>query len=297
MEDNTMPLARLSFEGRNYSDAYLKYSTILEGDINNIEAMIGRGLSAGFLSTFENNRLKECLLCLDKVSIADLGTSQKINIATSILDITQSHILNCIEYADKQLEIVRKEPMASMELQMTRKIKIDTALYSANNKIYHSVSEALDFGLKFKKYNDTSGNYSKYLSILDNYLRVVDGKLHSDTIQVLTSRRNSLITEIKSMDSTFSVPEQPSSGCFIATAIYCDYSHPKVMTLRNYRDSVLTKSIAGKMFISLYYKNSPPIARFLVKNRIPAELVKLLILEPIICGIKAFGELSKKSSD
>lgn len=292
-----MSLARLSFEGRNYSDAYLKYSTILESDINNIEAMIGRGLSAGFLSTFENNKLKECLLCLDKVSIADLSASQKVNIATSILDITQSHILNCFEYADKQLDTVRKEPMASMELQMTRKIKIDAALYSANNKIYHSVTEALDFGLKFKKYNATTENYSKYLSILDNYLRVVDGKLHSDTIDVLTSRRNSFITEIKSMDSTFSVPEQPSSGCFIATAIYCDYSHPKVLTLRNYRDSVLTKSNAGKMFISLYYKYSPPIARFLIKSRFSAAFVKVLLLEPIICGIKAFCESSKKSAD
>jgi hypothetical protein len=48
-----------------------------------------------------------------------------------------------------------------------------------------------------------------------------------------------------------------SNGCYIATMVYGDYDAPEVKVLRNFRDNVLAKYIAGVIFIKVYYRFSP----------------------------------------
>lgn len=50
-------------------------------------------------------------------------------------------------------------------------------------------------------------------------------------------------------------------GCYIATAVYGSYDAPEVRTLRRFRDETLKKSAAGRLFIRVYYRFSPPIAQ------------------------------------
>lgn len=59
------------------------------------------------------------------------------------------------------------------------------------------------------------------------------------------------------------VPEAPKKkeGCYIATAVYGSYDAPEVRTLRRFRDETLKKSAAGRLFIRVYYRFSPPIAQ------------------------------------
>jgi len=54
-----------------------------------------------------------------------------------------------------------------------------------------------------------------------------------------------------------------SKGCFIATAVYGDFNAPEVISLRRWRDQVLSTTIVGRVAITLYYRLSPPIARYL----------------------------------
>ena len=58
-----------------------------------------------------------------------------------------------------------------------------------------------------------------------------------------------------------------NEGCYIATMAYGDYDHPQVMILRNYRDQVLSKSTAGRLFIRLYYYFSPKLVSILKGHR------------------------------
>lgn len=68
-------------------------------------------------------------------------------------------------------------------------------------------------------------------------------------------------------------------GCFIATAIFDDSEHPCVLELRNYRDAVLGCSVLGRLFISTYYKLSPPIADMIRKSdRLKRISYKLIIM-------------------
>lgn len=68
-----------------------------------------------------------------------------------------------------------------------------------------------------------------------------------------------------------------SKGCFIATAVYGDFNAPEVIALRRWRDQVLLCTPSGRAMIVLYYRLSPPIARYLERSpRLAGYTRKLL---------------------
>ena len=56
--------------------------------------------------------------------------------------------------------------------------------------------------------------------------------------------------------------------CYIATSAFDSFDAPEVVILRRWRDETLATSSAGRIFVQIYYKTSPPIARFL--DEVPA---------------------------
>ncbi|UQB41361.1 cold shock domain-containing protein [Thiomicrospira microaerophila] len=68
-----------------------------------------------------------------------------------------------------------------------------------------------------------------------------------------------------------------SEGCFIATAVYKDYSHPQVLVLRNFRDGCLKKYAWGRSFIAFYYKKSPAIAEKLIGMPTTSAITRYLL--------------------
>lgn len=59
------------------------------------------------------------------------------------------------------------------------------------------------------------------------------------------------------------VKEQNStSGCYIATCVYGSYDCPEVWRLRRFRDSVLSKTWRGRLFIKTYYAISPKLVKW-----------------------------------
>jgi hypothetical protein len=67
-------------------------------------------------------------------------------------------------------------------------------------------------------------------------------------------------------------------GCFIATAAYGSYAAPSVLILRKMRDHFLLTNSIGKSFVSLYYKYSPPMAKFIANHGNVKILVRLSLL-------------------
>jgi hypothetical protein len=70
-------------------------------------------------------------------------------------------------------------------------------------------------------------------------------------------------------------------GCFIATAAYGSLVEPHVKILRDFRDRFLITNFAGKSFVSLYYKYSPPLADFIAKHD-NLKMVVRMTLFPLV---------------
>lgn len=71
-------------------------------------------------------------------------------------------------------------------------------------------------------------------------------------------------------------------GCFIATAAYGGVFAPEVQSLREFRDRFLVNNPLGKLFIRMYYRTSPPVARILEKHPVLRYIVRKH-LSVIVC--------------
>ena len=75
------------------------------------------------------------------------------------------------------------------------------------------------------------------------------------------------------------------SGCFIATAAYGSYLHPKVAELRSFRDRYLLTNAPGRLFVALYYRLSPPIARVIAGHEWMRVAVRGM-LTPVVLAVE-----------
>jgi len=92
----------------------------------------------------------------------------------------------------------------------------------------------------------------------------------------------------KSITATFSPVPSPDDGdekktkCFIATAAYGSPFNPHVKTLRDFRDRYLMSSKLGRVFVDLYYKYSPSVARLISKHKIMKVAVRYFLIPVIV---------------
>lgn len=77
-------------------------------------------------------------------------------------------------------------------------------------------------------------------------------------------------------------------SCFVATAAWGDRMHPEVVWLRNWRDSVLVCTAAGRAFIRLYWRVGPVMARHVRPDR-PSGRVARTLIRGVIALIRMHG--------
>lgn len=68
-------------------------------------------------------------------------------------------------------------------------------------------------------------------------------------------------------DIRYEDPPKPSTGCYVATAVYGSYDCPQVWTLRRFRDGALAGSWYGRAFIRTYYALSPTLVRWFGQSK------------------------------
>lgn len=75
---------------------------------------------------------------------------------------------------------------------------------------------------------------------------------------------------------------KPGGVCFIATAAYGTDTAKEIDILREFRDRVLLPDSLGAKFVSLYYKTSPPIAKFISQHEALRTAVRVGFVDPIV---------------
>lgn len=75
-----------------------------------------------------------------------------------------------------------------------------------------------------------------------------------------------------------SLEEKLTTDCFIATAAYGSPVDDGVNTLRSFRDQFLDTNSVGQGFVSLYYRVSPPAARFIDDHPSLKPVVQVALL-------------------
>lgn len=76
--------------------------------------------------------------------------------------------------------------------------------------------------------------------------------------------------------------------CFIATAAYGSISQRPVILLRHFRDQFLLTNSWGQSFVTFYYHNSPPIARFIAGNEFLKLVVRCLLSPALLAAYLLF---------
>jgi len=121
---------------------------------------------------------------------------------------------------------------------------------------------AFEFLNKFKMSEETKHKYIENLKIIRSNKRI-----EIDNIIGFNSRQYRHIHQ-----------PQSSSGCYIATMVYKDYNHPKVMVLRNFRDDFLLNYFIGREFVKIYYKYSPSLVELLKDKRSINNIIKKVLI-------------------
>ncbi len=64
-------------------------------------------------------------------------------------------------------------------------------------------------------------------------------------------------------------------GCYIATCVYGSYTSSEVLVLRAFRDRTLSQFALGRLFISMYYKISPLLAKKMCNRKLLIAVTKM----------------------
>jgi curved DNA-binding protein CbpA len=151
-----------------------------------------------------------------------------------------------ISYVIRQLNLyVQNDEDAKLSL-----IPLKELYYNSVYKLYHSF--------------DTQGKETE-ASALINHL----GEKILSEDQVLRAK-----LRILWLGDTAKSNYKSKEGCFIATACFGDYDAPEVKKLREYRDTVLSKTILGRMTIKTYYLISPSLVKIIINNSVIRNILK-----------------------
>lgn len=103
-----------------------------------------------------------------------------------------------------------------------------------------------------------------------------------------------LTITVESPDDTDQITVTAVDPCFIATAAYNTPAADEIDVLRDFRDDVLRQHVLGRLFVTTYYRSSPPIARWIRRNRTRRELVKQYFVEPLVDVVQTRRSIWKR---
>jgi hypothetical protein len=280
--DNLKILAETALEGKNYDQAYLYYSQLLETDASVSEYWYLKGIASGWSSSAQLPRIEELLVCVKKAQDLD-STLPHAKIAEQVLDICDNYVSKLITAIDKEVNNeFDKKPMATGELYSVHQLgKLPIQL-----KVGNSYSVAFLAALKVIEYacelNGTAGNLQRAILLIDRFLKhsaananyFSDHKDAGDRCDQTVAIRQQFIKLVQDRDPGFvaSATPEKSGACFIATATLGKPDHPFLSTFYLFRNEVLLQSRVGTNLVAIYYHIGPKMASSISRSDLLCKL-------------------------
>ena len=277
---NWLSLAKTAMNGGNTEEAYDYYTKVLECDLENWEAWLGKAESAGRLSSLVNFRLPEMLT--DLTTAVGYGNRDGIDLrqrAAHILsDVTidyfraaQEHLAEFISLPDIWNEYIRR-----CELMMeawSAAFEYDPAESSYLKWMIFVAADLLQ-GREYRHPGDGS-RCTWYLL-----------KPFRDTMLVGVNR---MVAEVRRLDPSYQPPKiYEPSACFVVTATLGDPDHSTVALLRAFRDQVISKTDWGTRILGFYSRVGPVMASQIARSRVLRLLSRLLLIAPASAVARVF---------
>ena len=155
-------------------------------------------------------------------------------------------------------------------------LQANVQVYGSNSAFTGANPANIDLALQ---YIDRSLEYFPENAVYLNMkaLLLWEGKGEKENAIPLLEKAAELNPRDIDIQNNLAALKSPSSSCFIATAAFGSPLYPEVNDLRVWRDNSLLKTPSGRLFVSTYYRVSPPIAKLVTKHEILRNLVRKFI--------------------
>lgn len=180
--------------------------------------------------------------------------------------------------AEKRQSNAEKEFMSGMMKFLKGRMKAYEKAFVHDNDRFIIMHE-----MKFIKY---CGEVKYIKGLTPKQIKLIE-TTERDCFRIIRGLQKKEQREVDKHNKQIDETIEKLDSCFIATATMGNRNHPKVVTLREFRDKILLSTIIGNSFINYYYKIGPGIANFIQNKIFLRKLSYLFIVSPmsIMAGV------------
>lgn len=252
--EKLLVLARRAREDNNSENAEKYYGLVLQEDPNNWEA-------AFFQVYFQSMQCKIMNISSAAYSVANnIDSTMKLISEMQDADEKSKALDTVISYS----QLIASMLASGAINHYTQHSSVNGAFGECSGRVVavKSIYEMLEKSLK--RYCASDGN--RLLTVQKAEMSFMFPNYRFFNTNYFTTEKTRLLDEIKAKDESYIPPTIPSSGCYVATAVYGSYDCPEVWTLRRFRDNTLAKTWYGRAFIRTYYAISPTFVKWFGKT-------------------------------
>lgn len=273
---NLLGLARTAVVGGNLGEAESYFSRVLELDPTVSEAWLGKGKSAGWQSTILNIRLGEVLAAFGH-SIGTAPQSSRAAAIQSCLHEVNALVVAIHVMARKHMTEFISAPNSWANYlaqvgQLLDALEAASTWNPGDRTTLENIVRLCKDNIEGVKYRDPfENNAAKAWHLSPQYEALIRGKMEraSQALREIDPGYVPPVAEAKKPDA-----------CFVVTATMGDEHHPTVGLIRRLRDDWMLTFPSGKKAVALYYRYSPPVARFIGRKLWRRALSYVLVVAP-----------------